>query len=236
MVVKIAWIDGDKNFAKEINNFIRRFNTETGNECALTYFNNGLDFISDYQPIFDIVVLDIALPLMDGLEVARRLRAIDKDVPIIFATSMAQMAIKGYEVNALDFLVKPIAYATFAQRLQKALDYVHTHGDHAVVLKMNGGCRKISARDIKYIEVFGHFLIYHLLKEEIQVRGSLSKAEEELAPFNFLRCNDCYLINLRYVNGFSTSSIFIDEQTFPISRRKKKEFKEKLTDFLLGSK
>ena len=221
MVVKIAWIDGDKNFAKEINNFIRRFNTETGNECALTYFNNGLDFISDYQPVFDVVVLDIALPLMDGLEVARRLRAIDKDVPIIFATSI---------------LAKPIAYATFAQRLQKALDYVRTHGDHAVVLKMNGVCRKISARDIKYIEVFGHFLIYHLLKEEIQVRGSLSKAEEELAPFNFLRCSDCYLINLRYVNGFSTSSIFIDEKTFPISRRKKKEFKEKLTNFLVGSK
>ena len=234
MVVNIALIDGDNNFVKEINGFIRRFNKKTGNECRVTHFNNGLDIISDYQPVFDIVMLDIMLPMMDGLEVARRLRAVDKDIPILFATNMAQMAIKGYEVNALDFLVKPIGYSTFAQKLQKAIDHVNTHSDHAVILKVNGGCKKVSTRDIKYIEVFGHFLIYHLLKEDIQIRGTLSKVEEALTPFNFLRCSDCYLINLRYVSGFTATSVFIDEKTFPISRRKKKEFKERLANFLSG--
>lgn len=236
MVVNIALIDGDNNFVKEINGFIRRFNRETGNECRVTHFSSGLDFISDYQPVFDVVMLDITLPMMDGLEVARRLRAMDEDIPIVFATSMVQMAIKGYEVNALDFLAKPIAYVTFNQRLQKVLEYLQKHSDHAVVLKVNGACKKVPTRDIKYIEVFGHFLIYHLLKEDIQIRGTLSKVEEALAPCNFLRCSDCFLINLRYVRGFTATSVFIDDKTFPISRRKKKEFKERLATFLGSGK
>lgn len=233
-MIHIALVEDDDKFVKTVEGFINRFNNEMKAQCNLTRFKNGLDFISSYQPVYDMVLLDIEMPLMDGMETAFRLRAIEEDIPILFVTNMAQMAIKGYEVNALDFMVKPVGYLTFVQKLQKAIDHVRTHSAHAVVLKMKDGCKKVSTRDIKYVEVFGHFLIYHLVKEDIQVRGTLSKVEEELAPFNFIRSSDCYLVNLRYVTGFTSNTIQIDNNEFPISRRKKKEFKERLTNFLGG--
>ena len=227
MIINIALIDGDNNFAKEVGSFIDRRNTQAEHTCQVKHFTSGVDFISDYQPIFDIVILDIALPMMDGLEVARKLRNIDKYIPIIFATSATQYAIKGYEVNALDFWEKPIAYLSFAQKLQKAIDLVTMKKDYTIMVKTKVEYRVISVRDIKYVEVFGHILIYHLVDGEVSVRGTLSSLEKILADLHFIRCNDCYLINLRYVDAANSTSVTVDGHTFSISRRKKKEFKEK---------
>jgi DNA-binding LytR/AlgR family response regulator len=94
-------------------------------------------------------------------------------------------------------------------------------------------CR-ISIRDIMYVEVLGHNLIYHLREDEITVRGQLTKLEEELEPYNFSRCNDCLLINLRQVTGLSTGYVSVGEYKLPISRRRKKTFLEALNNYLGG--
>lgn len=87
----------------------------------VTTFGDGLDFLEGYRPVYDIVLLDIELPYMDGLEVARRLRELDPVVLIVFITNMAQYAIRGYEVDALDYMVKPVTYFEFALKMKKAL-------------------------------------------------------------------------------------------------------------------
>ena len=109
-MIKIALVDNDNQFAGQMKSFVDRFVEETKIECLLTRFSTGVDFISDYNPIFDLVFLDIEMPLMDGMETAKRLRRVDQNLPIIFVTNMLQMAIRGYEVSALDFIVKPLNY------------------------------------------------------------------------------------------------------------------------------
>lgn len=235
-MIKIALIDDDDNFVEQINQFINRFKQETGTECVLSRYTNGMDFVSDYNPIYDIIFLDIEMPMMDGMETAMRLRQMDQDVPIIFVTNMMQMAIKGYEVKALDFMVKPITYINFAQKLKKAIAYVRLNYNHNVVLKTQDGFKKMPIRDVKYVEVFGHSLIYHTQQGDIQVRGVLSQVESELESYSFLRCSNCFLVNLRYVENFTPTSVEIDGVELPISRRKKKEFTEGLTDYLGGGK
>ena len=144
-------------------------------------------------------------------------------------------AIRGYEVDALDFMVKPVNYARFSQALKKAVAYLEKHGGHAMVLKLPDGIKKIQAKDVKYIEVMGHFLVYHTQEGSFQSRGSLSQVEEALAlykdKYNFIRCNSCFLVNLRYVKGFTPTSIEINGIELPISRRKKKAFMEELIQY-----
>ena len=235
-MIKIALVDNDNQLAGQMKFLVDCFVEETGIECALTRFSSGVDFISDYNPVYDLVFLDIDMPLMDGLETAKRLRRVDQDLPIIFVTNMLQMAIRGYEVNALDFIVKPLNYCTFEQKMKKALEYIKRNNCHSLVLKTSDGFKRVYIRDIKYIEVFGHSLIYHTIQEDIQVRGVLSKVETELEQYHFLRCNNCFLINLRYVEGFTATSVIVDGEEISISRRKKKEFTEGLADYLGGGK
>lgn len=235
-MIKIAIVDDDNTFVEQVNRFIDRFMQETKTECILSRYTSGMDFVSDYNPIYDIIFLDIEMPMMDGMETATRLRQIDQDVSIIFVTNMMQMAIKGYEVKALDFMVKPITYLNFAQKLKKAIDYVQRNYNHNIVLKTQDGFKKISIRDVKYVEVFGHSLIYHTQQGDIQVRGVLSQVESELETYSFLRCSNCFLVNLRYVDNFTSTSVEIGGVELPISRRKKKEFSEGLTDYLGGGR
>lgn len=235
-MIKIALVDDDESFVEQVNRFINRFMQETQTECVLSRYTNGMDFVSDYNPIYDIIFLDIEMPMMDGMETAMRLRQMDQDVPIIFVTNMMQMAIKGYEVKALDFMVKPITYLNFAQKLQKAIDYVQKNYNHNIVLKLQDGFKKMPIRDVKYVEVFGHSLIYHTQQGDIKVRGVLSQVESELESYSFLRCSNCFLVNLRYVDNFTSTSVEIGSVELPVSRRKKKEFTERLTDYLGGGR
>jgi DNA-binding LytR/AlgR family response regulator len=147
---------------------------------------------------------------------------------------MAQYAIKGYEVNALDFMVRPIDYFNFSIKLKKAIAYVRSHSDARIVLNPKNSMRTVSVKDIRYVEVLGHQLIYHNVDGDITVRGQLSKAEEELNKYNFARCNDCFLVNLRYVTGLETGSVLLGSDVLTISRRRKKEFLESVTNYLGG--
>lgn len=235
-MIKIALVDDDDGFVEQINRFIHRFIEETEIKCSLTRYTSGIDFVSEYNPIYDIVLLDIDMPMMDGMETAVRLRQIDKDVPVIFVTNMMQMAVRGYEVRALDFIVKPITYLSFAQKMKKAIDFAERNNNHGFVLKMQDGFKKVQVRDIKYVEVFGHSLIYHTQQGDIKVRGVLSQVESELETYSFLRCSNCFLVNLRYVDNFTSTSVEVDGVELPISRRKKKEFAEGLTDYLGGGR
>jgi DNA-binding LytR/AlgR family response regulator len=233
-MISIAIVEDEEQEVARLKGYITQFAKERGEACNVEFVGNGMDFISDYKCIYDIVLMDIEMPYLNGMEAAKKLRLLDQDVVILFVTNMAQYAIEGYAVDALDFMVKPVEYFNFKIKLQKAIDYVKSHCDRKLILKPRNSMCRISIRDIMYVEVLGHNLIYHLREDEITVRGQLTKLEEELEPYNFSRCNDCLLINLRQVTGLSTGYVSVGEYKLPISRRRKKTFLEALNNYLGG--
>lgn len=191
-------------------------------EFHITRFVNGNDFISNYKTDTDIVLMDIELKDSNGMEAAQKLRSLDKDVIIIFTTKMAQFAVKGYQVNALDFIIKPYSYDSLSFRLDRAMRVLDERSPLFMV-KTKNGLEMLNPKDILYIDVFGHSLGFHTEKGTIYVWGVLSEYEEKLAPYGFIRCSNSALVNfakIKNVQGMDISMTNGDSLQISHPRRK----------------
>jgi len=230
-MIKIALVEDTQECADLFKEFVDRYRAE-GNSVELKWFKDGLDFIDEYKHEYDVVFMDIEMPHISGLETAAKLRKIDPSVPLIFVTVMAQLAIKGYEVSAMDFIVKPITYFNFCLKLEKAVN-INRHSRNVTLKLMDddGGKVIVSATDVQYIESIGHRCIFHTERGNFYQYGSLSDLEEKLEENQFLRCNNSFLINPIFVTKINKDSIVITGNEIPVARARKKVFMEKLTKY-----
>ncbi len=233
-MISIAIVEDEESCANTIKRHIENYSQKSGQTFKVFWFSDGLKFLIDYKANYDIIFMDIVMPNLDGIKTSKKLREIDQSVALIFITNMMQYAVKGYEVNALDFMVKPVKYYDFEMKLIKAINYIDKNYDDKITITMVDAKIKIRISDIYYIEVFNHKLIYHTENGKFETYGQLKKVEGLLAGKNFYRSNDCYLTNLRHVNEVYSDHIVVGKENIQISRRKKKEFMEQLTEYLSG--
>lgn len=234
-MIRVAVVDDEKVCTDTLTEYLKRYEKQTGEKIAVSAFNQSIDFVSDYRPEYDVIFLDIEMPLLNGLQSAKKIRAMDDVVCIVFVTNMAQYAIKGYEVQAFDFVVKPIKYDAFRLKMKKIVDLVKEKETEEVVINSAGTIMRIKLKDVLYVEVMGHSLVYHIADgKEYTCPGQLSSTEEQLKKHNFSRCNNCYLVNLRRVTSITATDVVVGDVPVQISRRRKKDFMTDLTDFLGG--
>lgn len=234
-MVRIAIVEDDDACRAQLEAYVRRYGGETGVEFQITSFSDGLDIAEDYRPIYDIILLDIEMPRLDGMAAAERIRAFDPGVILIFITNMAQYAIKGYEVDALDYVLKPVSYGAFCTKLSRAIQRVQRRKGGQVALQLSGGgMQLLDTGDILYLETRNRMLYYHTATQEYAVRGSLAGAEKQLAAYHFARCNQCYLVNLQYVRGVENDFVQVGDARLEISRRQKAAFMTAVASYLGG--
>lgn len=198
---KVAIVEDEQKWADEFEGFVRRYGAESKQPVASERFSDGMDFISDYRGGFDLILMDIAMPHMNGLEAARRLREKDENVCLIFVTTLAQCAIKGYEVSAFDFLVKPVSYDLFRIKLDKVRAYLGRRKGSTFAVHGAGFMRMVPMADIKYVESVKHYLYIHTVEEELKMRGSLADVKSSFIENNFAEVNRSLLVNLAYVDS-----------------------------------
>ena len=179
----IAVVDDDAHFCAQMQTYLEQAAQSLALTISVECFTSPLDFVSDYSAKHDILFLDIEMPDVDGLSVARRIRQMDNSLCIIFVTSMAQYAIQGYEVSALDFVVKPVAYTTVANKLQKAALYCESRRDTDVMLSRGSVAVRVRCSEIFYIEKEQNYLVYHTQGEEFRQRHHLRRGEPILFPW-----------------------------------------------------
>ena len=234
-MLKIAIVEDDKEYQKLLSSYLNRYQAEYEEKLVYSAFNDGLDFLENKE-VFDVVLMDIEMPFMDGLNVAKKFREKDSNAVIIFVTNMLQYAVNGYEVDAIGFLVKPIGYLALSLLLQKASRRIQAFAPKEIMIVSNNRQRRVLIGDIYYVEVNRYQVIYHLKSGTEVVNDRFYNVVKQLSEYPFAECNQCYLVNLQHVTSLDGDFIVCGGDTLKMSRRKKAEFVKKLTEFMGGSK
>lgn len=227
-MLRIAIVEDDDSAAALLEQFPDRFQPDAGESFQIERFRDPVLFLDPYRG-FDIVLMDIDMPNMDGMTGAAHLRQMDSQVKLIFVTNMAQYAVRGYEVNALDFIVKPVTYSDFAFKMRRAMSALQLNRGKVLMITQPYGMVQISSDELLYVEVRGHRLTYHLAEGAIEVRGTMDSAEKQLSGLNFLRCNNCYLVNPRYISRVQGYTVIVENEELQISHPRRRAFLEGLS-------
>lgn len=231
-MIHIAIVEDEKEFAQTLQEYIQRYMAETHTAIQADTFHDGMSFLDEYSGKYQIVFMDIAMPHMNGMDTAERLRKVDSNVCLIFITSLAQYAIRGYEVEALDFIVKPVAYDLFKIRLEKAISRIRTADYYTI--KTANGLRKIRLSDLIYIESNKHYLYFHTTTETSRMRGTMRDLEGAFEQKGFALISGSLLVNLSYVEEIEGNSVTAGGEMLAVARAYKTKFRERLTEYMGG--
>ena len=231
-MLRIAIVEDEEIFARELEEYVRRYAAETFRDVSITHYSDGEEIAGNYRGGFDLLLMDIQMTFMDGMTAAEKIRERDPEVIIIFITNRNDYAVRGYEVDALDYVVKPLEYFSFSQKLDRAVQRLEKKTDRYIPVYADGGLYKVAVRQILFVESDRHNLHFHLTSGELVTRMNLSEAEEMLRYFGFFRCGKGFLINLDKVDSYSDGVCRIGGFNVPVSRSKKKEFMNMLADHM----
>lgn len=223
-MINIAIVEDEDEAAEILSAYIRRYYENTDEKFCVKRYRDAVQFLTDYTAEYAVVFMDIQMPNCNGFNASMELRKIDKTVSIVFITNLIQYAQKGYEVDAVAYMVKPVEYYDFALKFRKALDCYLKYADREIIINTSNGPCMISTDELMYVEILRHRLYYRLIDGVIEKAGVLSKVESELKKFGFLRCNQCYLVNPRFIVSVKGLRVQVGPKKLNISRPRKKEF------------
>lgn len=138
-MIKLAIVEDEAAYVEQLKEYLSQYEKEQKEVIEVTVYHDGDEIVRKYRSQFDIILMDVEMKFMDGMSAAEEIRKVDSEVVIIFITNMAQYAIKGYEVNALDYVLKPVSYFAFSQRLARAIGRMKNRSTKNIVISVKGG-------------------------------------------------------------------------------------------------
>lgn len=229
---KIAIVDDNDLDIKELNSVLTTYFNNANITVNIDLYRNPENFLNRFNSQFDLVFLDIEMPGISGIDLAKKVREKDDKVKLIFTTHHPKYAIDGYGVNALSFFVKPITLEALSLRMNHLLPLLKKESGKKITFKIRDNVKIFYSDKIKYIDVNGHYVTVHSINDkDFEVRASLGSLEKELESEKFARCNNYCLVNLDYVKSVENGFVIIDGGKIEISRNRKKAFMETLNGF-----
>ena len=231
--MRIAVCDDEELFRIEFKSVLDKVLINA--EYDIDTFSGGSSLYEAFlKNPFDLVFLDIEMPGIDGITLAKRLRAVSENVQIVFLTSHIEYALEGYEVNALRYLVKPVDM----NKLSEVLKYIQDKKNNSrqIMIRQEGEDIVIDISDIIYMESMDKNVRIVTSKSEYITRYNISDYEEELKNSGFLRIHRGYLISLSKVKKIVKNDVVMDgDISLPVSRSNIKTLKDALYAYVEGT-
>ena len=236
MMIRVAICDDEKKVLDEVTEYIECYAKKKNKELEAVRFDSARLLIGALEDgkTFDVFVLDVYIGDELGTALARDIRKLGIESPIIFATTSVEHAPESYEMGTLRYLIKPIHPQKFYEALDVALEIAEKIGQHLIKLKTENGVEIINATHIICSEAHAHYQYVTLDGgEQIRVRMTVAELYAHLAKNGgFIRIGSAYIINLRNVKNVSTTQVHMyNDITVPIPRGKHSEIKKAFWDF-----
>ncbi len=228
--MRVAVCDDESRFITDFKNIMKRLYSSL--DIIVDDFSEGGELLKSFSvKPYDLVFLDIEMPEMDGLTLAKKLREQSGDVCIVFLTGHIEYAIKGYEVGALRYLTKPADDS----KVREVIEYVlrQQAAQKLIWVRTDEGDIKLRLSDIIFIESKTHNVIINTAGDSFSVRGNISDYESRLTPEGFFRIHRGYIISLSKVVQLSGKEVIMEDGTaLPIGRSYDPRFKEALFSYM----
>lgn len=232
-VINIAVVEDDDQEAKKLMSCLERFSAQKHLQFQITHFRDAAMLLDRYKSNYDLIFLDIVLPLISGMEAARRLRLVDHSVTIVFVTNMAQYAIEGYSVGAFDYMLKPIDDHAFELKLKRILSHLGSKIEDRISIRTEGGTTSLQLRKICYVEVKGHYLNWHTLDGVYRSLGPLKHIDRQL-PESYCAISRWYVVNMQHVHSVIGDDVLIGAEKLRIGRSYKQKFLQAYAEYMVG--
>ncbi|MCD8023792.1 MAG: LytTR family DNA-binding domain-containing protein [Lachnospiraceae bacterium] len=223
-MLRAAVVEDEREERLQLVSYLKRYGNEQNLEISVEEFSDGSQLVEEYSFNFDVLFLDIEMKNLNGLDTAREIRRRDPDVLLLFVTNLAQYAIEGYEVEALDFIVKPFSYPSFCLRMDKIQKRLKLQAVNLMQFRSGKGTVFLNTRDILYAETMNKKTVLHTAGETLTCSETMNELQEKLCDFGFFRCHNAYLVNMNAIERLDGSHVVIHGTEIPVSKYRKKEF------------
>ncbi len=220
MKLKIAICDDEQNQIEYITSLVSSWSVREGHDCEIRTFASAEAFLFEYEDnkAYDILLLDVEMKDITGIELAKRIRKENNRAEIVFITSHFEFVGEGYEVDALHYLIKPISVDKLAQVLTKAAERLSAEPP-SLVINCDGETIRLYEWDILYVEAFLHYIVIRTKDKEYKIKETISSFEQKLSD-DFYRIHRSYLVSLKHITRISRTSVNIGKTELPLSRGK----------------
>ena len=230
---KVLICDDERECRESVLEMLRRYEKESGESFDVTVCASGEELMQLFDDSFDLLLLDIQMRTLSGMNAARAIRQKGSEVLIIFITSMTEYAIEGYEVHAFGFLRKPIHYRQLAWQLEDAAEALKKKSGVSIVVQDGNSIKTYRSSEIAWAEVYGHEVMLHLADGLSQrCTTPLAKLEEQLSQSGFFRVHKSYLVSMAAVRSIGLCTVTMEGGAeVPLSKHRKQDFIEAFARF-----
>lgn len=234
-MIKIAICDDEKIQRNELSNIIKKALEFKDMSYKIFQYDSGESLLQSKIEI-DIYFLDVRMDRLSGIETAKKIRNLNKDVIIIFITALKDYVFEAFDVRAFHYILKPLCEKKIREVLNLALQQFEENENYILAKTINS-CYKIMIKDILYIESQLRKIKIHTSYEIVEYYYRLSDIEEELKEFNFFKCHKSYIVNLKYVKSYDSTTITLKNgEKIYVSKNKLSDFSKAFMYYLKGTR
>ncbi len=231
-MLHIAICDDEKYMSDKIKMMLSDFFCRKNIDIVILQFPSGKELLK-YDKVIDILFLDIQMKEMDGMETARKLRSRKFKGIVIFITVLKEMVFRSFEVQAYDYLVKPIEASHFEKTMERLLTSMKNACESSLLVQKGYESRIILFEEIVFCEIIDRKVYLHLASSEIiDFYDRIENLETKLDS-RFFRCHRSFLINLQYLKSYKNGTAYMENgREVPVSRLRSKEFSNVILQYM----
>lgn len=230
-LVQIAVCDDEFHMCEMLRQQVSAFCAAHGVTAQIHAYTDPLA-LSCETIHFDLVYLDIQMPHMDGMTLARQIRGKNPDCILVFITVLEEYSLEAFAVEAMDYICKPIDEARLVRSLTRALAQIQQENEASILVQTAHWCKTVKMNEIYYCEVINRKIYLHTKEGVLEYYGKLKEIEQQLDA-RFFKCHRSYLVNLDYLKAYQEGQITLEHgEQIPVSRLRHQELMDKMLQYM----